>query len=404
MVVLAVSILLGPVKRLSGPHRQAFLAEVTTVLAGGFMLVWYLVLDPLARSGAPTARWTAVIGTALADLLLLIAITAMLLRGVVRRLTDPITVLVAGMTLLIVADTAGWAGRPHGPVTENVLVTCLVLANLLLALAPLWSGSGTASTVDRARRAGPPAWVEHLPLAALAVGAGLVLTILAREGALVRWSGLALGMGTMAAAIAFRQGLSLRMSRGAGRAGPADRAGQPDRRCNTAMARRGARPRADRRCCSSTWTASSRSTTRTGTPAGDAMLLAEFADILRGDRPRRRLAARIGGDEFAVLLTDMASPEQAVTAAQRILAAAAGHPVVVGEDRCRPAQHRRRRRAGPGHAQGAAAPRRHRDVPRQTRRRPGLVHGARPVDDRPAHRGGRARRGQLADRPRDGAS
>jgi diguanylate cyclase (GGDEF)-like protein len=330
VVVLAVATLLGPVKRLSGPHRQAFLAEITTVLAGGFMLVWYLVLDPLARSGAPTARWTAEIGTALADLLLLIAITAMLLRGVVRRLADPITVLVAGMALLIVADTAGWAGRPHGPVTENVLATCVVLANLLLALAPMRSGSGVASTVDRARRAGPPAWVEHLPLAALAVGAGLVLMILVREDALVRWSGLALGMGTMAAAIAFRQGLSLRMSRAQVALDPltglANRTG-----VQHAMARavRGREPIA---ALVIDLDGVKTVTDAYGHAAGDAMLLA-VAGILRASIRSDDLAARVGADEFAVLLTDIGEPDRAVTVARRILAAAAGHPVVIGADR-----------------------------------------------------------------------
>ena len=83
--------------RLSGPHRQAFIAEVTTVLAGGFMLVWYLVLDPLGRAGAPNARWIIQIGVPLADLLLVVAVTALLLRGLVRRLLDPITFVVAGM-------------------------------------------------------------------------------------------------------------------------------------------------------------------------------------------------------------------------------------------------------------------------------------------------------------------
>ena len=332
VVLLAVATLIGPVQRLSGPHRQAFVAEVTTVLAGGFMLVWYLVLGPLTRAGAPNARWIIQIGVPLADLLLLIAVTAMLLRGVVRRLLDPITILIIGMVLLVVGDTAWWAGKVQGLPAENAIFAsaCLVLAHLLLTLGPVLSGSGVASTVDRARRAGPPGWVEHLPLASLGLGVGLVLLILAREGALVRWSGLALGMTVMATAIAFRQSLSLRMSRAQVAQDPltglANRIG-----LQNALARavRGREPIAvlaidldGVRLVSDAY----------GPAAGEAMLIA-FADVLRCVIRSDDVPARIGVDQFALLLTDIGDADRAVTVAQRVLAAAADHPVALGADR-----------------------------------------------------------------------
>ncbi|MEV4637099.1 EAL domain-containing protein [Actinoplanes sp. NPDC049548] len=68
-----------------------------------------------------------------------------------------------------------------------------------------------------------------------------------------------------------------------------------------------------------------------GHAAGDTVLT-EFAHILRSSVRTEDLAARIGGDEFVVLLTDMPDAEGAVAAAQRILAAAAGSPVRLGED------------------------------------------------------------------------
>ncbi|GAA3908212.1 putative bifunctional diguanylate cyclase/phosphodiesterase [Actinoplanes auranticolor] len=68
-----------------------------------------------------------------------------------------------------------------------------------------------------------------------------------------------------------------------------------------------------------------------GHAAGDAMLT-EFAQILLAGVRAGDVAARIGGDEFVVLVTGVTSPDQAVAAAQRILAMAAAAPVHLGDD------------------------------------------------------------------------
>jgi len=68
-----------------------------------------------------------------------------------------------------------------------------------------------------------------------------------------------------------------------------------------------------------------------GHAAGDAMLT-EFARLLLADVRDGDVAARIGGDEFVVLLTDVPGAEDAVAVAQRILAAAAAAPVRLGTD------------------------------------------------------------------------
>jgi diguanylate cyclase (GGDEF)-like protein len=68
-----------------------------------------------------------------------------------------------------------------------------------------------------------------------------------------------------------------------------------------------------------------------GHAAGD-IVLTHFAEILRGAVRESDIAARIGGDEFVVLLTDMPDEDRARAAGQRILAATAAAPVRLGDD------------------------------------------------------------------------
>ncbi|AGL20217.1 bifunctional diguanylate cyclase/phosphodiesterase [Actinoplanes sp. N902-109] len=68
-----------------------------------------------------------------------------------------------------------------------------------------------------------------------------------------------------------------------------------------------------------------------GHAAGD-IVLTHFAELLRGAVRESDVAARIGGDEFVLLLTDMPDAGRALAAGQRILAAAAAAPVRLGDD------------------------------------------------------------------------
>ncbi|BCJ54883.1 hypothetical protein Asp14428_63580 [Actinoplanes sp. NBRC 14428] len=68
-----------------------------------------------------------------------------------------------------------------------------------------------------------------------------------------------------------------------------------------------------------------------GHAAGDTVLT-EFAHTLRATVRADDVAARIGGDEFVVLLTEIPDAETAIAAAQRVVSAAAASPVRLGDD------------------------------------------------------------------------
>jgi EAL domain-containing protein (putative c-di-GMP-specific phosphodiesterase class I)/GGDEF domain-containing protein len=310
MTLLGVSIVIGPLLRLSGPHRQAFTAEMVSVASAAVMVVWFAGLDPALVAGRSGAAWSIVGGLLTADLMLAMAVAAMMLRGMVTHWRDPITVLITGMALAILADIRWATGLPGGVerLVEPAGGTLAVVAHLLLTLSPLMSASGVGSVTDRARRAGPPRWVAYLPLAALVTGVALLLVVIVRTAGWLRWSGLVVAMVVMLVAVTFRYWLSLRSSRAlAGRdqeTGLANRAGLKEALASVVRAREPfavmtiavPQPRAQHR----------------------------MSVILQGNVRAEDLIARIGPAAFGVLLTEAGVAGEAITAAQRVLAAAEG--------------------------------------------------------------------------------
>ena len=151
--------------------------------------------------------------------------------------------------------------------------------------------------------------------------------------------------------------------------------------------------RAAGRACS-TWTASRTVNDRLGHAVGDRLLVAVAERLSAAHARTPTLVARMGGDEFAVLLPDADAADGDAIVAR--LAAALREPVRGRRPRTagrREHRHRRRhrhRRPGRG-----AAPRRRRDVRGQGARRPAPPLRRRP--GRAGRRGGPARR-RAADR------
>ncbi|MDI6105740.1 GGDEF domain-containing phosphodiesterase [Actinoplanes sp. NEAU-A12] len=321
MALLGLATLIGPLLRLSGPHRQAFVAEMVAIGAAAVMLIWFVGLDPdLLRDGSGK-EWLILIGLPIADLMLAMAIAAMLLRGVVGHWRDPITILVAGMALAILADTNWAVGLPGGTASlvgpfGGVLV---VSAHLLLTLSPLMSASGVGSTTDRARRAGPPGWVAYLPLAALVTGVALLLVVIVTVSGWLRWSGLVVATVVMIIAVAFRQWLALRASRAlAGRdpvTGLANRAGMKEALARVVRER-------DPFAVLAISVA--------GPVATDPAASHAVAALLRAGVRSEDVVARLGPDTFGVLLSEAGTAAEATVAAQRILAAAGDAEVRCG--------------------------------------------------------------------------
>jgi diguanylate cyclase len=326
--LLAAGALLGPARRLNGRQRRAFAAETTTVLAAGFMVVWYFAIDPVIERGAPTFLWVSEIGYPIGDLLLLTGVAVIVLRGTISSWGSPLAFLAGGMTCNLVGDAMWSAIDAQGRLAgySPLATSFLVAAPLLMTIAALKYRPVSAAALAGRK---PSTWGNQLPIGAVAVGGALLLVVTVRENDLMPWGGLIIALIVMAGATAVRQMISLRDSQDLIVSdlltGLANRTGL-DQAITRAYRRH--EPVAmllidldGFKLVNDAY----------GHAAGDKVLTA-FAHHLRATVRTGDTPARIGGDEFAVLLTDVTTPEQAVTAAQRIIAASAGNPIRIGDD------------------------------------------------------------------------
>jgi diguanylate cyclase (GGDEF)-like protein len=199
----------------------------------------------------------------------------------------------------------------------------MVGAGLLLTLSPI---AAVALRTRRSRMIERPAWSQRLVLMSLLTAAGIMIGVTVRERDVFPWGGLVICLLVMVAAVMVHMSVSLRAARDLIVTDPltglANRTGLDE--AIAAAARRGEQATLllidldDFKLINDAY----------GHPAGDAVLT-EFGHHLRSAVRVRDTCARIGGDEFAVLLLGTDTPEMV---AQRILTAAAANPVKLGDD------------------------------------------------------------------------
>jgi diguanylate cyclase (GGDEF)-like protein len=327
--LLAAGVLIGATHYLYGRARRALLAEITTVLAAGFMLIWYLVLEPILDNEHSSYVWVSTIGAPLGDLLLIAAVAAVLLRGARIRISAPGTILVAGLACYLISDVTWAAVGLDGEAAAGSLFASMsvVVALLLLTIAPMMEVH--RPRLSQARTAATPLWAGHLPVAAMMVGCTLMLVVTLREHQMLPWGGLVCGLIVMTCAVSARQVISVRDSRDLILVDPltglASRTGF-ERGIERTLKRR--EPIA---LLLIDLDGFKQINDAYGHAAGDTVLT-EFAHQLVSVIRAGQTASRIGGDEFAVVLTDTTVAADAASVARRILAAVAASPVRLDDD------------------------------------------------------------------------
>ncbi len=315
--------------------RRRLATDVATVIGAAIMVLWYFLVGPalfetqVAVSG--TLR-VGVIGFPVCDLVLLVAVLTVLMRGVDPGARRPVMLLTAGLVIGLASDCyltylAALAPDRAFGLSEDLFA----MAGLMLF---------GAATIERCRSAGQRRRAQQntvasrpstfLPYLALVGGYVLLFTVAVRHGA-YPWPGLVLGAVVMTTAVAGRQVVSLRenhlLATTDSLTGLANRLLLHERMARAlARSRRSGAPMAllmidldGFKQVNDTY----------GHEAGDAVLV-EFAGILKRHVRSTDTPARLGGDEFAVLLDGITDAQDAVEVAKRLLGEVRSAPGVDG--------------------------------------------------------------------------
>jgi diguanylate cyclase (GGDEF)-like protein len=328
--LILLAILTFPMKALTGRQRIRFVADIATVVGGGFVVSWYFQLGPALTQGVAIGPAAGlVVAYTLTDLVLIFGVFALLMRNGLTSVRGPLPVFLAGLVTFLVGDTIYAHVILGGPVTWTTpLSLTLNCANLIMAAAAAvhmaQPGAIIADSPDRARRG-----VAYLPYGALLAGYGMLLTAAARQHGFYPWGGLVAGVSVMTAAVVLRQVTAMRENHGLVMR---DHLTGLANRVSVGAAMDAAVQRHDR-----TGSASAimlidldgfkKVNDTRGHEVGDALLVT-FAAVLERTVRGTDVPARVGGDEFVVVLDRPGSEQQALLVARRILEAAAD-PVVI---------------------------------------------------------------------------
>jgi diguanylate cyclase (GGDEF)-like protein len=209
---LLAGLLALPVRRRSNPERLKLALDIATVMAGGFMVVWYTVLGPTVAQGA-TGLLVGVVSVAypVGDLVLLFGMVAMLLRGTVESSGRSLRILIVGMLSFMIADISfgyvelreGFSGGTWPDLfwlSANLAFVLAANDQRYRALLPPASDPAVRRPVQR---------VVLLPYLGVALGYGLLLLI-ARHQQLYPLGGLLLGGVVLTGVVVVRQVVALR--------------------------------------------------------------------------------------------------------------------------------------------------------------------------------------------------
>ncbi|MDR7417766.1 MAG: GGDEF domain-containing protein [Armatimonadota bacterium] len=323
--LLLVGLLRFPVSRCGPGERLKFWLDAGTVVLSGWMVVWHLVLGPIALEAGTDAITTALSAAyPIGDLVMLFGIVAVVLRRPVGGNRHALMILAGGLLMYFVADLAyGYLtllDRYQSGDWPDGLWMAAHVATAAAVVHQWRRASGGATAVIPA-----PRDREHSLLPYLAVFVGnIVLLVAARQQATALMGGLVFGAVGVMSLVMARQFIV--MNENLRLMGNLHTLATTDSLTGLANRRHFFSLVADRSDDAERSGSSALMidlddfkdvNDRFGHETGDELLLA-VAHRLRGCVRAADVVARLGGDEFAILLNG-ATAAGAVGVADRVI-------------------------------------------------------------------------------------
>ena len=161
-------------------QRLRIALDCATIVVGGGAAVWYFLLGPIVTEGGGLTFLEAAVSIAypIGDVLLLGALALVMVRGGPEALRLPLRWVVAGLLMLISADTIYGAAQLHGTYSPGDPVDTLYVLSaapfILAAARQRWTVRGDPRGQVQAR-AESSLRASRLPLLAMVVGFGVLL-------------------------------------------------------------------------------------------------------------------------------------------------------------------------------------------------------------------------------------
>jgi two-component system cell cycle response regulator len=164
-LMLAALLVLPRARQTRSQHVRLAL-DLTTTALGAATVVWYLLIGPTARAGGQsTLQMAFSLAYPVGDMILLVGVASLLLRGVAERMRGALWLVTAGLCLFVVGDALYAYVTLHG-VFENgdALDITYTVALSLFVLAARYQATGSAA--PGAVKSQRVSWVPYLAVAA----------------------------------------------------------------------------------------------------------------------------------------------------------------------------------------------------------------------------------------------
>ncbi|HYN92406.1 MAG TPA: GGDEF domain-containing protein [Pilimelia sp.] len=333
--LMLVGLLMLPTGKPSPQDRTKMALDIGTVLVGGAMLMWYLVIGPVLVDRDQPATVTAVaLAFPLLDLALVFGAMVVLFRATVASSRGTMVLLATGITFMVVGDVyLGYLRVQSDAENHSWQFLCWLTSCFLMTLAARRQSRAGADEQAEAADELHIHPLPRLPYAGVALGYGLLLMAFT-DLPLYPYGGLVFGALALTGLVVSRQIAALRQNH---RLAVIDNL--------TGLA--------NRALLRDTMSRAVRRSRVTGEPvavllidldkfkevndtlgheSGDEMLVA-FAHLLERCVRGSDVVARLGGDEFAVVL-HAGGAAVASTVADRISAASRQPVMVAGQPVC----------------------------------------------------------------------